>query len=252
MCIKIGVEEMVFFLSLIIVFQLILISVLVVFIKCNEKKKGRITMPEAIKYGMTSEFVNSLRDSYIDDNSLKGIVAKLLDKFGTHDYPIPVENILKAMGFSIFASDTLKPNISAFIAVDNELEKSFDTNRIVVANKNDSIEHQRFAIAHEIAHWIFDCPDQSRFYDTYNTDSDYTNISTEYRANKFAAELMMPCSDFTDYVNMQKTQNVSNNEIIVNISKYFGAPKTAVAKRLKETGFDVLLKNTVYEYELEN
>lgn len=238
----------------ILVLLLLIISISILIITLSKiPKKGRITMTEAIKYGMTNEFVNSLRISYKKDDDLKEIIAKLLDKFGTHDYPIPVENILRAMGFSIFASNTLEPNISAFIAVDDKLIKDFNNNKIVVANKNDSVEHQRFAIAHEIAHWIFDCKDQNRFYDTYNTDTDHTNIPTEYRANKFAAELMMPTSDFIDYINtMKKNEGISNNEIINNTSTYFGAPKTAVARRLKETGFTDLLKKTGYEYVLEN
>lgn len=206
-------------------------------------------MLETIRYGLTNDFIKSLNESYKKDNNIKEVVAKLLDRFGNYNYPVLVENILKSMGFTLYSSKALQPNISAFIAVDDEIKKQFNTNRVVAVNKYDSVEHQRFAIAHEIAHWIFDCPNRSSFYSAYDTNESGDNPS-EVRANKFAAELMMPTSDFIDYVNKQREEKLSNNEILNNVSKYFGAPKTAVAKRFIETKFGFLLENTLYEYEL--
>lgn len=229
----------------------ILISFTVIYhktAKFNRKRDFR-KMEENIKFGLTRDFLDKLKGIYSSDDqliSLRKTVAILLDRLGNPSFPIPVEDIIRAMGFSLYSSTTLRPNISAIIAVDDKLNSKFQNNKVVVSNRNDTVAHQRFAIAHEIAHFIFDCEMNKEFYDTYNTDADYSKEPTEIRANLFAAELMMPYSDFESYIAKQGN-NISHDLLLNKISENFGVPKTAVARRYLETEHDDLLIGTSYE-----
>ena len=199
----------------------ILISFTVIYhktAKFNRKRDFR-KMEENIKFGLTRDFLDKLKGIYSSDDqliSLRKTVAILLDR------------------------------LSAIIAVDDKLNSKFQNNKVVVSNRNDTVAHQRFAIAHEIAHFIFDCEMNKEFYDTYNTDADYSKEPTEIRANLFAAELMMPYSDFESYIAKQGN-NISHDLLLNKISENFGVPKTAVARRYLETEHDDLLIGTSYE-----
>ena len=223
------------------------------FVKSNREREYK-TMEDNIKYGLTREFLDKLKNLYKPENelnSLRNISGILLDRLGNPSFPIPVEDIIRAMGFSLYSSTTLKPNISAIIALDKGMIDKFQNDKIVVANRNDTVPHQRFAIAHEIAHFIFDCEEDKEFYDTYNTDTEYSQYPSEKRANLFAAELMMPYSDFKAYIEKYKDE-YSNDILLSKISEFFGVPKTSVAKRYLETNYKNLLKGTSYEEWMKN
>lgn len=202
-----------------------------------------------IKYGLTHEWLMNLRSQNTDIDEVKFVrnaANKLLDRTGVKNFPVPVENLIRAMGFYLFSSNIKKANISAIIAIDDRFILDFDNDKIVISNKNDTIEHQRFAIAHEIAHYIFDYNEGESFYDNYNTDEENDAVE-ETRANLFAAELMMPYSSFTNYVNNLKKSDLSNSDILEKVSEYFGAPKRAVARRYVEVNRNDLLIDTAYE-----
>lgn len=106
-------------------------------------------------------------------------------------------------------------------------------------NCNDNIGHKRFALAHELAHYLFDFDENSVvYYNTYLANEGEQN-EIEQRANAFAANLLMPEDEF------RKVLNSCNEEMkadtISYLSDYFQVSVTAVMKRigeLKIEGYD--------------
>ncbi len=199
---------------------------------------------------MYQDIIAEIRKSYhdihaTDEEKIKEVVAKLLSKLtsdGKISYPLPVVRLLKQMGFGLFRTNFKNPEQSGLIAVDSSLpekNKLFKTDRIVLVNNQDSTAHQRFTIAHELAHYIFhfDEATQPTYYKAYLT-SEKTD-DAELLANRFAAELLMPTTEFKKLFNQYKTEQgetFSLPNTITYLSQQFDAPVTAVKRRLVETG----------------
>ena len=159
---------------------------------------------------------------------------------GKLEYPLHVVDLLQKIGFDLFRADFKNPKQSGLLVVDSSLPEKkpiFKRDRAVFVNRNDSVAHQRFTIAHEIAHYIFDFdeakdPTYQKAYITTETDD-----FAESRASRFAAELLMPRKDFEERFEQMKREqqdSFSLSNTITNLCNYFGVPATAVELRLKE------------------
>lgn len=137
-----------------------------------------------------------------DDQHIKEAVSLLLkgiDQEGGKRYPLPVVQLLKGLGFDLYRARFKNPEQSGVIAVDSTLpeqEGGFQSDRVILVNELDTTAHQRFTIAHELAHYIFDYDEATQpwYYKPYLTSE--KRDETELRANRFAAELLMPTDDF--------------------------------------------------------
>ena len=102
-------------------------------------------------------------------------------------------------------------------------------------NDNDNIGHQRFTIAHELAHYIFDVMIDTPYYEAYyRIDEEKNKEIKEYRANKFAANLLIPNSIFIP--RYEYLTNKLSNKSTVNkfLSRDFSVSLTAIEKRVQE------------------
>lgn len=180
-----------------------------------------------------------------DDEKIKEAVQLLLKNIhrnGEEKYPLPVVRLLSQMNFGLFRTRFENPNQSGLIAVDSalpEMNKLFSTDRIILVNEQDSTAHQRFTIVHELAHYIFDFDEavQPTYYKAYLTTE--KSDPGELRANRFAAELLMPTDDFCakcDELERAQGDAFSLPNTITQLHKFFDAPVTAVKKRLEEVG----------------
>lgn len=97
----------------------------------------------------------------------------------------------------------------------------------------NSLHHphrQRFTIAHEIAHRIRHASNSDVFNDkTFFRNGDSNWMEAE--ANKFAAELLMPAVEFSDFIS-----SVSSR--VEDIAMHFQVSSTAVRIRAKDLGYD--------------
>ena len=201
---------------------------------------------------MCKKVIAKIRQSYADLNAqeaerVQEAATLLLDDLypdldGKYPYPLPVVSLLSRLGFSLFRTTFEKREQSGLIVVDSALpEKSkvFKTNRAVLVNREDSVAHQRFTIAHEIAHYIFDYDEATQpvYYKPYFTTEKEDEV--ELRANRFAAELLMPTKDFCAEFKKYKEDNLdlfSLPNAISYLAEQFDVPATAVKRRLGETG----------------
>lgn len=199
---------------------------------------------------MCKQVITTIRKKYSnveydDTETMKQLVQELTRGLGiepTKERPFPVVYMLNKMGFELFRSSFKNDKQSGLIAIDSSLPQQnpiFNTDRVVVVNRNDSTAHQRFTIAHEIAHYLFDFDEEKEpvYYDSY-IPQDSKSLK-ELRANKFAAELLMPAKIFKkSYQELRQQQGdmYSLSDTITQLSKMFDAPATAIRLRLQETG----------------
>jgi len=87
-------------------------------------------------------------------------------------------------------------------------------------NSNHCIERQRFTVAHELAHYILGPAG------TYLAHSEAAMTARERRANKYAAEILMPASEVLRCLG----RNMSLQEMMA----HFGVSEEAMTRRIQE------------------
>lgn len=141
---------------------------------------------------------------------------------------VPIVLIAKTLGFKIFHQN-FESDLSGFIGIGDWIKQEYDHDKVICVNINDEVGHQRFVIAHELAHYFFDYDGKEKeYYDTYIKDSHKSD--SEKLANKFAAELLMPKKIFLNEINANK----SKSNIIEILKDKFLVQDKAITKRLCE------------------
>lgn len=194
---------------------------------------------------MCRELITKLRSG---DKSIEDMPKRAQDilgyfKINRQCTEIPIVDILNDIGFKIFQTELEPKGLSAYIAIDPQYEEMYDSNKITCVNLTDSIGHKRFALAHELAHYLFDFDEQHVLY-YYNTyfSKENSDSPEEERANKFAANLLMPENIFREKYNECKGMP-SKADIVSTLGKTFMVSPTAILKRFKELnieGYDLI------------
>lgn len=172
-----------------------------------------------------------------DVNEMPEVAQMILDKLGIEEVPIPIVAIMKSLNFQVVAGE-LKDEISGIIGIDDDLAKNFKSSKVIAINNKDNVGHQRFTMAHELAHYLFDfdVSNQIVYYNTYNTFEDENE--EERRANYFAANLLMPEKKFKkEFDNV-----VIKNNLYVTVEKLsqiFQVSGEAVRRRISELSLQV-------------
>lgn len=103
---------------------------------------------------------------------------------------------------------------------------------IITVNINARVERQRFSAAHELAHWLYDrgqiafsCTDKM-FYE------EWSKSNRESRANKYAADLLLPKAMFGKLAKNKEMTFMTVKEL----AKTFVTSMTATAIRLVDLG----------------
>ena len=172
-----------------------------------------------------------------DVNEMPEVAQMILDRLGIEEVPIPIVAIMKSLNFQVVAGE-LKDEISGIIGIDDDLAKNFKSSKVIAINNKDNVGHQRFTMAHELAHYLFDfdVSNQIVYYNTYNTFEDENK--EERRANYFAANLLMPEKKFKkEFDNV-----VIKNNLYVTVEKLsqiFQVSGEAVRRRISELSLQV-------------
>lgn len=115
---------------------------------------------------MCKEFLINIRNKRKDIDDMATRAQEVLNYFHIENISsgVPIVEILKKFNFKIFQSDLDADSLSAYIAVDPKFEEIFGSNKVTCVNVNDNIGHKRFALAHELAHYIFDFNENEDLY----------------------------------------------------------------------------------------
>lgn len=168
---------------------------------------------------------------------------EVLNYFEISDFSegVPIVEILTKLGFKVYQSDLEPKGLSAYIAVDPKFVEAFGSNKITCVHISDNIGHKRFALAHELAHYLFDFDEKNKlhYYNTYFPQKEDNNNQEEKRANAFAANLLMPKEEFIEkFKEIRKFQELQNlyskADMVSSLSQYFLVSPTAVALRFDE------------------
>ncbi len=179
------------------------------------------------------------RERHMLEQQAKTVAQVIVDNYWTnHNGSLRIVNLVKSIGFKAIANSDIKdPNLSGMLALNSEeMIQQYDSNKVIIVNDNDSIGHQRFTLAHELAHYIFDATnDGKEYYEVYyRTTTRDINTVREYRANKFAANLLMPEKIFRKRFNHVRDIVNNNIALVYVLSEDFGVTATAIRKRLAE------------------
>ena len=99
---------------------------------------------------------------------------------------------------------------------------------IITVNSTSSIARQRFSAAHELGHWMHDRGEVSRGCLASEFISQWSRYNPEVRANRFAAELLMPTRLFRESAKGRPLTFVT----VAELAAQFQTSLTATAMRL--------------------
>jgi Zn-dependent peptidase ImmA (M78 family) len=158
-------------------------------------------------------------DRLYQNEALNEIVA--VDRFKHLDlseidktFPVPVGTLASRLELNVEYSN-LEARHSGFLSGDN-----------IFLNEGYPAVRNRFTMSHKICHYLYD-GDSDRFDDTNKYDKE--SIEKEIRANRFAANLLMPQKKFIEiYLGYDKNK--------WKTSDFFGVSSAAVQYRALNFG----------------
>lgn len=205
------------------------------FKKYNRRKGGVMELKELLH---DLEEKNKKRYEYSSDD-IRNIVKNILSMMSNNYSGRCATPIVKIAKLFDFKTSREILNESGDININGYTEKKYGHDKIILVNRADELFHQRFVIAHELAHYLFDFlgnADYSDktilFADTYEKDKHDT--PQEKRANSFAAEIMMPTDLFIRQYFVAKREENNHMFIVMYLSRYFETSIEAIEKRIME------------------
>lgn len=140
--------------------------------------------------------------------------------------PIKLSRIAETIGGVRLLSASLPKGKSGEIRPDPEQEGRF----LIKVNKNDSNRRQRFTVAHELAHYLLH---RDQIGDGIEDDVLYRSSlsdSREAQANRLAADLLMPDSLVSEWIDKAKALQV--DDVVGFLADKFNVSEAAMKIRL--------------------
>lgn len=152
----------------------------------------------------------------------------------------PVVTIANNLGFTSFKEDIKDKNVSGNIFVGGTTKEVYGVDKVIIVGSDEVYEHQRFIIAHELAHYLMDYPGSEAYDDPRKIFTEtYLKVKhdsmREIRADRFAAELLMPKEVFLDqYIKHMIWFDYNRERTISRLSKIFKTKKSSIVRRISE------------------
>lgn len=196
--------------------------------KYNEEKKVLMEKINRLRENMTDKY---------DEDDIKAAANEIRGIFNVEDSEnFPIVSILNNIGIKTFQKQMKPRELSAYISIDPKYLTMYDTTKIACVNIMDNVGHKRFALVHELAHYIFDYNENKSltYYNTYRSD-EKNDDKKEKRANCFAANILMPEQRFKRSVHeCEEFIGKSKPDMIEALSKRFEVSPKAVLLRMRE------------------
>lgn len=207
----------------------------IVIFKTYNLRKGDNMKPEELLHILTDQ--NRTKHEY-SLTEIRKITKQILSMTNYYSgrCATPIVKIAKLFGFITY-KEMLEE--SGDININGETFQKYGHNQIILVNKEEELFHQRFVVAHELAHYLFDFLGNK---DYENTNilfaeryiKDQPKTFREQRANTFAAEIMMPKDLFIKQYNIAVNENNNHLFILMYLSKYFETSMDSIEKRILE------------------
>lgn len=170
------------------------------------------------------EVKNTARDILSNTEGYRGKgatpIVKIADEFGFKTYEHPLAN-----------------NLSGDIYINGDTFKKYGHDRVILVNETEPLYHQRFVIAHELAHYLFDYIGNAKYTDIQFSDTyfkDRHETPQEIRANYFAAEILMPKDLFIKQYNIARNASTNRLFVVTYLSRFFETSINSIEKRIVE------------------
>ena len=145
---------------------------------------------------------------------------------------VPVMEIAKVLGFTIYTTKFNDYNVKATIGISNQLINKYKSNKVVILSSEYTDEKILFSLCSELAHYIYDSNPNDEYSHTYRINEPINN--KELRAIRFADALLMPLTSFKEAYT-ELSRNINDTELLIHaLSDTFNAPQVAVQRRLKQ------------------
>jgi Zn-dependent peptidase ImmA (M78 family) len=169
--------------------------------------------------------------------------SKLLQEFDLYEAPVDLDTLCEKLGVK-------KSSKMRFSSHSGEIKVNSDGKVNIWINSMDSPNRRRFTLAHELGHLVHDIipyirteEGVSEFIDDVSTlRRDGRQHPEEYRANDFAARLLMPRKLIKKY----------GNEIIKTMQKKSGKKKVPVDNFITEMALKFKVSEQAMRIRLEN
>lgn len=154
--------------------------------------------------------------------------------------PTPIIKIAHDFGFGTYKAKNIPDDISGNIFVGGTTMKDYGQDKVIIVGEDEPLPHQRFIVAHELAHYLMDYIGNREYEgDGVIFTRTYPKVShdspEEIRADRFAAELLMPKKVFlAEYIKAMKLSDYSKEYTIPYLAKLFKTKETCVQRRIGE------------------
>jgi len=163
----------------------------------------------------------------------------LLEAYGLEsDLPIDIRKLASQLNINV-NYENINKDISGKI-----LFNPVDDKTTIIINNDEPEFRQRFSLAHEIAHYIYDI-DFNEYSEIEDTVTHFRKMSKdpiERRADKYAEKILMPAKIFREKAKEQKEALLPNTgksigykniyKIVITLSSMFNVSKPAIIYRL--------------------
>ncbi len=153
------------------------------------------------------------------------------------DCRVDVVSIAKKLGLEVY-SVIMSSGRSGDIRYDRDANKAY-----IEVNRAHPVTRQRFTVAHEISHFIHhqDKLVEKGQLDRNNEFKDAQEIALEHKADKEAAEILMPESIVEEYFSKKKWNKNTKftADMIDDIAEQFWVSRAMAVTRLRELDFPV-------------
>lgn len=184
---------------------------------------------------MFTELVKKLQTKQLVDSGevIAREVHSILNKHGRLTFPLPLDIILEAMQIKLFAAVALPENCSGFIAVGEEVHRMHGSKCAIFLSNEIKKGKQRFVIAHEIGHFLFDYKeDQESLFVSRYSHRNKTSFK-ECRATEFASELLMPRQRFLEqYLHLSRFYDL--NTTTEHLAVMFGVTPKSIEYKIQD------------------
>lgn len=204
---------------------------------------------ETTKY---DELVNRLETTPANNyvvREAENLADQVLNLYGCNgkSASTPVIKIAKAFGFATYQAKDIPNDISGNIFVGGTTQKDYGTDKVIIVDANDPLPHQRFIIAHELAHYLLDYVGNQKYKNSevaFSRTYPKVNHETteEIRADRFAAELLMPKKVFlAEYIKAMKKSDYSTDYTVPYLAKLFNTKESCIRRRIQEVLEEVVV-----------
>lgn len=154
--------------------------------------------------------------------------------------PTPIVKIANDFKFKTYKVHNIPDDISGNIFIGGTTRDVYGSDKVIIVGENEILPHQRFIVAHELAHYLMDYIGNPEYSDSRILFTrTYPKIShsspEEIRADRFAAELLMPKKVFlSEYVKSMKLSDYNKDYAIPYLAKTFGTKESRIQRRIQE------------------